>query len=156
MKAGGGRGERTWTLYDVPSRPTEEEQIQMVPATSAATATQSRARRSDASPPGPCAVHRNQPRSAAETKPPEQKSEGKNRPGLGGSPPEASGGLTCALGSRGVRVCALGLGGAGARPGWGLRSGERAGAGRECARPFQLIHYKSDQPGCQSDRTRVC
>ena len=57
-KAGGGRGDRTWTLYGAPNRPTEEEEErQIVPATSAATATQSRAgprrRRSDASPPGP-------------------------------------------------------------------------------------------------------
>ena len=64
-------------------RPTEEEQQQsqimqaIMQATSAATATQSSAGGAMPRRRGPCAVHRNEPRSAAETNPPEQKSEGK-------------------------------------------------------------------------------
>jgi len=65
----------------VPSRPTEEEQqqSQIMQATSAATATQSSAGGAMPRRRGPCAVHWNQPRSAAETKTPEQKLEGKYR-----------------------------------------------------------------------------
>ena len=117
-------------------------------ATSAATATQSRAgprrRRSDASPPGPCAVHCNQPRSAAVTKPPEQKIGGKNRPGLEGSPPEAGGGLTCALGSRGVRVCAL-----------GHRRGEWAGPFDRSNPMLKTNPIQVGPARCQSDRNGV-
>ena len=84
-----------------------------MPATSAATATQSRAgprrRRSDASPPGPLRGPPERTEISGRNQSTGTKIGGENR-GAGGSPPEAGGELTCALGSRGVRVCARGLG----------------------------------------------